>query len=51
MVDVNIERPEMVMWLQRALTGRVSGSLVEMNFPTSVFLFPRKTFMVEWFSG
>ena len=51
MVDVKIQRAEMVMGLQRALTGRVSGSLVEINFPTSVFLFPRKTFMVEWSSG
>ena len=27
-----------MMWLQRAHKGRVSGSMVELNFPTLVFL-------------
>ena len=46
MVDVNIQRPEMVMWLQRAPTGRVSGSMVELNFPTLVF-----SAKIVWWSG
>ena len=38
MVDVKIQRPENVMWLQRAYKARVSGSMVELNCPTLIFL-------------
>ena len=38
MVDVKIQRPENVMWLQRAHKARVSGSMVELNCRTLIFL-------------